>query len=144
MADLGTDILLDINGGTFDADAFLSSVSGALLVAQDAVIRLTTDASQLLPQVDDAGNTVEHDAIDVRALAGLPVSAVKGKQPTIVRAFAADDRITSPSVTVTTDGAQFATVTISCSGMTAAGPFRLVFNLSSQPTPAAALQIIEG
>lgn len=154
--DFGTDIRLDLFGSTDpktgkpipatnDADPLFSTVSGVALVRQDAAIRLLTDGSQILPQVDDDGNEIEHDGFDVRSLVGLPLADVQRKQPTIARAFAADDRITSPSVIITDNGARpFATVSIACSGMTALGPFRLVFLLSSQPDAASAIQIIEG
>ena len=142
--DFGTDIKIDIAGGTFDADPLFSIVTGVALVRQDAALRLLTDGFQILPQVDADGSAIEHDGFDVRSLVGLSAADMQRKRAAISRAFTADDRITSPAVTITDDGAKpFATVSIACSGTTALGPFRLVFLLSSQPDAATAIQIIE-
>lgn len=132
--DYGTDIR--VAADTEDADDLFSEVSGVALVQQDLRHRLLTDSVLPSPTGDASG-------IDVRRFAGMPAALLAGQQPNVKRVVLADDRISSATVTITDDGkSPLRTVTITVYCLTALGPFRLVFILSSTDT-GTAIRIIE-
>lgn len=138
--DFGTDIRID--PATGDADDLFSEVSGVALVRQDLRLRLTTNPATINPQRDATGQRIQYDTIDVGAFAGMSSALLKTQQPTVKRIALADDRIDSATVDISDDGKDpLRTVSISVAGLTALGPFRLVFLVSSTPT-GTAVQVI--
>ncbi len=139
--DFGTDIRID--PATGDADEFFSEVSGVALVRQDLRLRLTTDPATVNPPRNAAGQRIQYETINVGTFVGMPAALLKLQQPTVKRIAAADERISGATVEIADDGkAPLRTVRISIYCLTALGPFRLVFLLSSTST-GTAVQIIE-
>lgn len=110
-----------------DADALWTSVEGIDVVRQDMYHRLTND-TVLGPGGDGWG-------FDVHQLVGMQASELTSYQPTLTEVLQQDPRVETADVTltaITTNG--LADVRVAVDGMTAEGPFSLVFSVSELTT----------
>lgn len=118
-----------------DADELFSAAIGLPVVLQDMRHRLLTD-TVLGPGGDAWG-------FDLRKLLGATAGTLASYQPRIRKVVLQDPRVKSASVNILENGTgPLRSLSVTVAGMSAFGPFRLIFTLDPTTDPADLAAII--